>query len=502
MVGRNIARRLLSGPASGRIIKNISSIVSRTGTSPAGIGEILASTFTEVGANGILDAITNAPDVSAWDLAVLGLGTIANLLAVGLSGGTVLALKVVQGGLAALDVYNAIDAVQDFNSVCSDEPTPAPTPMPTPAPTPAPTPMPTPDTPPPTRPTNTNNAGRESGVFGDPHLSTFDRLRFDCQAAGEFTMLTSLENPEFRIQERFISVASDQCSQASVSTAVVIQEEGLPPIQISIPRGMDTSGSQEVSAVGGGGMMCPVDLFMSGTMSPLSEGVPGNPNVTVTVTGARIRIFFPFTGVQVRSTIRFSTKFGCHLTVQVFIPFDYRSSETLLGLLGTPNGNRLDDWIMPNGTAYGNPTSPEDSIFSPSYVYCTTQWCIQNDAESVMSYRDNDEESFEVFHQCDATYDAEIEMAVEEAILNNDPVVDICGPDNLVCLIDGLCGDSSDAESVLVEEAAVVAAQDLSNPTMAPSMMPVDEGKGGKGGKEKGKESGKRRERRQRRDRG
>jgi hypothetical protein len=56
----------------------------------------------------------------------------------------------------------------------------------------------------PTRPTPQPNGpnpvpalpgGFWSGVFGDPHLSTFDRLRFDCQAAGEFTMVTSLESP-------------------------------------------------------------------------------------------------------------------------------------------------------------------------------------------------------------------------------------------------------------------------------------------------------------------
>ena len=40
-----------------------------------------------------------------------------------------------------------------------------------------------------------NETGFLSGVFGDPHLSTYDQFRFDCQAAGEFTMAMSLENP-------------------------------------------------------------------------------------------------------------------------------------------------------------------------------------------------------------------------------------------------------------------------------------------------------------------
>jgi hypothetical protein len=36
-----------------------------------------------------------------------------------------------------------------------------------------------------------------AGLFGDPHIMTFDEQLFDCQATGEFTTLTSLENNSF-----------------------------------------------------------------------------------------------------------------------------------------------------------------------------------------------------------------------------------------------------------------------------------------------------------------
>ena len=83
-----------------------------------------------------------------------------------------------------------------------------------------------------------------SGVFGDPHLSTFDRLRFDCQAAGEFVTVTSLETPEFIIQERFTSVQSDVCSLASVSTGVALQDVNTPTVQVSISNTLTTDNIQ------------------------------------------------------------------------------------------------------------------------------------------------------------------------------------------------------------------------------------------------------------------
>lgn len=42
-------------------------------------------------------------------------------------------------------------------------------------------------------------------MFGDPHISTFDDLRFDCQAEGEFVMVKSADL-SFQVQERFTAI--------------------------------------------------------------------------------------------------------------------------------------------------------------------------------------------------------------------------------------------------------------------------------------------------------
>ena len=81
-----------------------------------------------------------------------------------------------------------------------------------------------------------------SGEFGDPHIITFDRLGFDCQGAGEFVMVKSLEDPSFQVQERFTAIENSAvCSQTSVSTGVVIQDANTPKIQLSTPRNGQSS---------------------------------------------------------------------------------------------------------------------------------------------------------------------------------------------------------------------------------------------------------------------
>jgi len=377
LVCRQIATRAFAGPRGARFANRVANVVSSTGKSPALLADVVSETIAEVGLNGILDAISEAPDISGWDIAVTGLSFLANLLAIGLSGGVVLSVKIAAAGLAARDWYKSIDAVLEYERlVCPPTMAPSrrPTPIPTRAPTRPPTPRPTPRpsrSPTPRQPTNPSGRGWTTGVFGDPHLSTFDRLRFDCQASGEFTMVSSLETPDFAIQERLESAGSGICSQASVSTGVVVNEPGIPTVQISIAQqpGVNSTGNISVS-----GNECPVNVYVDGAIQDSFANLTNlNDQVEIEIIGTSVRVFFPFTGVQARPTMRYSASFGCHFTLQVFIPFEYRSDETILGLLGTPNKNRGDDWISADGSPYTPPATVEDSIFSPSYTYCATQ---------------------------------------------------------------------------------------------------------------------------------
>ena len=69
------------------------------------------------------------------------------------------------------------------------------TPGPTTGPTPGPTPGPTQD------PAKRVCVGKG---WGDPHMVTFDGLKFNAQTRGEVIVSTSLQDPGYMIQGRFV----------------------------------------------------------------------------------------------------------------------------------------------------------------------------------------------------------------------------------------------------------------------------------------------------------
>lgn len=178
----------------------------------------------------------------------------------------------------------------------------------------------------------TTISGVVGGSFGDTHIMTFDQMKFDCQAAGVFTTLTSLEDPTFEIQERFTAASSSSCHQASVSTGVVLKDGNKPVIQISTP-GLEETSLNQVNG-------CPIDFYVDNAASILDVTDPGS-NVLVKLDSSynRIKIIHTDTYVTVDVKVSYSSTFGCFFMVQVYLPETFRSDETLLGLLGLPNGN-------------------------------------------------------------------------------------------------------------------------------------------------------------------
>lgn len=300
--------------------------------------------------------------------------------------------------------------------------------------------------------------GFQSGVFGDPHVSTFDRLRFDCQAQGIFTMLTSLEDSSFVIQERFTNAGSNACSQASVSTGIAIREVDLPMIQVSIPR----SGLAATNTLLNG---CPIDLLIDGRPTDLSTGF-SDPKVEVSATSNSIRVVYPETGLEISTSVRISSSFGCFFLVQIFLPFDYRQGETLIGLLGKPNGNRGDDWVDPSGSSYAPPVNQEQSIFSDAYNYCVENWCVQEEINSIFTFQPG--ETFDDANRCNDDYSTEIETA----IANASPELRSVCQDDVFCFVDGICGGLVDALMAIQDEEIVKEAQEGTAPVSFPSPSP------------------------------
>jgi hypothetical protein len=91
-----------------------------------------------------------------------------------------------------------------------------------------------------------------------------------------------LEDPTFKIQERFTAVNTNSCGQASVSTGVVFRDTDKPIIQISTPRAEGASSLNEVNG-------CPIDLYVEGEAQHLDINLTSS-NVELIQESDRVKI--------------------------------------------------------------------------------------------------------------------------------------------------------------------------------------------------------------------
>ena len=122
--------------------------------------------------------------------------------------------------------------------------------------------------------------------------------------------------------------------------------------------------------------------------------------------------------------------------------------------------HRSDDWRASNGTVISGPKTEEERLFSTAYEYCTSNWCINDEEDSIFTYGAG--ESFGDINRCNLPYISKIETQVA-----NPPqeLVDICGS-SVACLVDGLCGDTTDAAETLANENMFKDKQEYWNPTL------------------------------------
>lgn len=295
--------------------------------------------------------------------------------------------------------------------------------------------------------------GAVAGLLTDPHVTTFDGLDYDCQGAGEFIMAKS---PQLEMQARFSAVGTADLP-ASVTTGIAIAIEQEPIFQVSfLPNAAD--------------FFCIPYFFLDGTEIFLFEST-GDPGILLEVVEeGRIVVSFTRANVEITLLLRESETFGCFASTILYLPAELK--ENLKGLFGSPNLNPFDDWVDASGSNLPLPLLYSDYRFEAAHDYCTRNWCIRNEADSIFTY--DSSESFSDYFQCDEPYNTTL---LQQAISQRSVELSgICGRDQ-ACLIDGTVGNSFDAGEYLQDRARLAAiTRDIVSfpelntrtPTMAP----------------------------------
>jgi len=268
---------------------------------------------------------------------------------------------------------------------------------------------------------------------GDPHINTFDGLRWDCQGHGEFIAYKS-QITQREIQLRYTQMTSKTWS---VGEGVVIQDEGnTPRVQITMPVISQKDGGGVSQLLGPKDKNCQVQFFVNGVQRDLYSG-SGDDGVEITVEhGRSIHIKYVESGMTATVTYGFWKQ--CFLQTCFAIP----DTDPGLGLLGTADGDVSNDWTKPDGTVVPIDASTNNRVRTKTaYDYCTQNWCMRDPEQSLFTYNQAGK-TFEDFQMCDLPQDTYIIDDLEDEITPE--IEEFCGTD-VDCIVDAVTGGGIEA---------------------------------------------------------
>ena len=224
-----------------------------------------------------------------------------------------------------------------------------------------------------------------ASLRGDPHVTSFDGLKYDCQGEGEFVLIKTINSEStFEVQGRFTDVKKDQ--RVSITTAISIDTgyEGEPDVDVFTEK------------VDG---QCVLYYYVDGVATDFSTAVPGisfeGNGDKGTVTSDYL--FFTSSGFMF-TTYAKDGMYGCVLNSKFCLPPSMVDTEDIVGLLGTPDGLTNNEWTTPSGAELSQANMDK----AHGYAMCTKNWCVRSAEQSIFGYLEGTSHS--TYMNCDATY--------------------------------------------------------------------------------------------------
>jgi hypothetical protein len=280
--------------------------------------------------------------------------------------------------------------------------------------------------------------GALANFWGDPHFVTYDNLKYNCQGVGHFVM-SECPEIDYKLQATF-KASPGFSNRVSVTDGVAARYQSYPVVQLSIPEldgeAIDDSLVEEIIG-------CPIQVLIGGlpqniTAMSSSHLTGDGSTISITRNDNGFNVQFPNNGPSLRIKIRQGR--GCLFDVDTCLPEDCMMRADTVGLLGSPNGDKADDWMKKDGTPIVRPVQGSGAA---AFEYCTTEWCVQDASDSLFTYSSS--MSFDDFDQCAMDFPGELETDDLEP-----EVAALCeGMENEVeCLMEAVVGGPRAVEEV------------------------------------------------------
>lgn len=246
-------------------------------------------------------------------------------------------------------------------------------------------------------------------VWGDPHLITYDKLKYDCQGRGEFVIAMTKESDPLQIHGRFTDTQGSATGPSVMRSIAIVVDPSVPVLQVSIPD-MPVDGSCAFSFSEG---LDEYPIRTEDVSSYMTEEYAGKANVFINGDKSVV-ITYPDKQARIELVTKQSKseRFGCRMRANICVtPENHGGADNFVGLLGTPNGDQSDDWI--NSATNSMITLPGNPK-KEGTPYCNANWCVaEHDSGSLYS-----SESFDMYNEClTSNFDADAyEKALEEMI--------------------------------------------------------------------------------------
>ncbi len=120
----------------------------------------------------------------------------------------------------------------------------------------------------------------------------------------------------------------------------IVAAEGSDKIQVTVQE--NSTGAATIAAGS-----CPVNIFLNGNLQNVGtlSGATGGVQLTFP-TNASVLISLA-SGIRFSFSVRPSSFFGCYFEQNnAFVPKALTANQPVVGLLGSPNGNPDDDWMV------------------------------------------------------------------------------------------------------------------------------------------------------------